>query len=86
VSKNISEEQKREAEGVFAKVTEGWSPSREIFFADAAEVTVLLLGGASTKDCNLDNRDGTFTTSVSYGGKTFIYVGVDHIECQSVEA
>lgn len=86
MSKDIKEEQKKEAGRVFTKLIDGWSPSREIFFADADEVRALLAGGAATKDVNADNCDGTFTTSVSFQGKTFIYVGVERVECPLAEA
>lgn len=86
VTEDIKEEQKQEAERIFAKLIDGWSPAREIFFADVDDVRALLMGGASAKDTNIDNRDGTFTTSLSFKGKTFIYVGVEHVECPPAEA
>ena len=48
-----------------------WGPERDLFVVTPEEIGMLIKDGATVVVEEKDNGDGTFLSTVTFGGKTF---------------
>lgn len=48
-----------------------WSKDKQEFGVDSKEIKILIDDGAQVVEKDKDNGDGTFFSSVTFGGRTF---------------
>lgn len=61
----------KSATDILAENIEAWTNGKRTFFATVEELHILCAAGGVVVQWNYDNKDGTYSHEVQFGGYTF---------------